>query len=370
MELFIALLTGFFFWLLVFHWYRRASARGREQAGALLFRATSAIPAMRRHRWALVLSIYMFLMLLIDIGNIIGSVAEHPEQQLLPWESFFDVAVRFLAVLLFTVPLGRTDIALEVREEGVFHGASGKNRWLGRLKFTGWNEIGRCKWVSTLSAVQVAPSLGILKIAEDVIAPAERAAVTSALGRFVPVDGGDGALLAQPKEPRNVSESTLSNRRYARLPFQFDLQSLLILTVAVACATSRYAIRYQHLKPGWDAIAKLEAFQPEIMYFGYSICGINFWNCTVKPTDDDLALLEPFVELEILHLSGTAITDAGLKYLKGMKKLQWIFLKNTRVTAEGIADLKQALPRAEIWSADAAPTAPAAPPARKATKKK
>jgi hypothetical protein len=355
MELLTALLTGFFFWLLVFHWYRRTSARRREEAGKLLFRATTAIPAWRRHRWALVLCVCMLLMLLIDIGNIMQHAAEDPGEQLLPLMSFIDVVVRFWAVLLFAVPLGRTDIALEVREEGVLHSMTGKNRWLGRMKFTTWCQIEECKWAATLTALAARPVLGILRIAEDVIGPQGMGAVTAALGQFVPVYDCDGTLLVKPESPSVAKIRLPSDRRFARLPFQFDLQSLLILTVAVACAAGRYAIHYQHLTPAREALATLDTFKPSVDYFGYGISHLDFWDCTVKPTDDDLAILEPFVELRMLHLSGPAITDAGLKHLKGLKKLRWVFLKDTRVTPEGIADLKRSLPRAEICSADAVP---------------
>jgi hypothetical protein len=364
MELFTALLTGFFFWLLVFHWYRRASARQREQTGALLFQAKSAIPAWRRHRWALVLSVYMLLMLLIDIGNILQHGAEHPGQQLHPLGSFIDVAVRFWALLLFAVPLGRTDIALELRDEGVLHSMVGKNRWLGRMKFTTWCQIEECKWAATLTALEARPVLGILRIAEDIIGPQGKRGVTAAMGQFVPVYDCDGTLLAKPETPRVAAIRLPSDRRFGRLWFQFDLQSLLILTVAVACAAGRYGIHYQHLTPAREALATLDTFKPDVNYFGYSIWGLDFWDCAVKPTDDDLALLEPFVELRMLHISGPAITDAGLKHLKGLKNLRWVFLKDTRVTAKGIADLKRALPCVEISSGDAVQSDSAASPVR------
>jgi hypothetical protein len=36
MELFCALLTGFFLWLFLFHWHRTSLARAHEMAGAFL----------------------------------------------------------------------------------------------------------------------------------------------------------------------------------------------------------------------------------------------------------------------------------------------------------------------------------------------
>jgi hypothetical protein len=41
-ELFCALLTGFFLWLFLFHWHYAALARAREMAGGLLIDVVAA----------------------------------------------------------------------------------------------------------------------------------------------------------------------------------------------------------------------------------------------------------------------------------------------------------------------------------------
>jgi hypothetical protein len=338
MELFSALLAGFFSWLLVFHWYRRTSARRRERAGALLFRADNAIPPLKRHRSSLIACAYMLLCLLGTVSNVL--ISRQATRSDLP----FQIAAQFTVALLFAVPLGRTDIALEVREQGVLHSMSGKSRWLGRLNFTAWGEIRDCKWTPTVTAFQARPFLGILRLAEDVIGPQQRAAATAALGRFVPVYDRHGVLLAKPDERTETELPLWRKQTYDPAPFQFDLQSLLILTVAVACAASCCGIHYRRFKPQWDAIARLESLGARIRYFDGRVWEVDLSTCTKKPTDDDLALLEPLAELEDIDLSDAPVTDAGLRHLRGLKKLRSVVVTNTRITSQGIKELNLALP--------------------------
>jgi hypothetical protein len=46
------------------------------------------------------------------------------------------------------------------------------------------------------------------------------------------------------------------------------------------------------------------------------------------------------------------VTDAGLKHLKGLKGLQRLFLDQTKVTNDGIRDLKAALPDLDVIKTD------------------
>src|SRR5207249_1913533 len=46
-------------------------------------------------------------------------------------------------------------------------------------------------------------------------------------------------------------------------------------------------------------------------------------------------------EVVSLDLSGTPVTDAGLKELKNLTKLEWLSLAGTRVTSAGLKELKE-----------------------------
>jgi hypothetical protein len=43
-------------------------------------------------------------------------------------------------------------------------------------------------------------------------------------------------------------------------------------------------------------------------------------------------------------LGETRVTDAGLEHLKGLIGLEFLHLRNTNVTQEGVEELKKALP--------------------------
>jgi Leucine-rich repeat (LRR) protein len=64
-------------------------------------------------------------------------------------------------------------------------------------------------------------------------------------------------------------------------------------------------------------------------------------------TDDSLAVLAQLPNLEVLNLRGTAITDDGLKHLRGHRRLRSLLLGSTNVTDHG-AILLLSLPALEI----------------------
>jgi hypothetical protein len=49
-----------------------------------------------------------------------------------------------------------------------------------------------------------------------------------------------------------------------------------------------------------------------------------------------------------LSLSGTSITDEGLRALSGMQPLTTLSLKDTKVTDAGVRELTKALPKLKI----------------------
>jgi hypothetical protein len=56
----------------------------------------------------------------------------------------------------------------------------------------------------------------------------------------------------------------------------------------------------------------------------------------------------PNVVSEVKTIDRTLVTDGGLPHLKGLTKLRVLDLTRTQVSDKGVADLKQALPDAEI----------------------
>jgi hypothetical protein len=50
----------------------------------------------------------------------------------------------------------------------------------------------------------------------------------------------------------------------------------------------------------------------------------------------------------VLDLSGTAITDEGLNHLEPLRNLRHLYLLNTKVTEEGVRQLREKLPKTVI----------------------
>jgi len=53
-------------------------------------------------------------------------------------------------------------------------------------------------------------------------------------------------------------------------------------------------------------------------------------------------------QLKLLGLSGTKITDAGLKEVAKMRRLEELYLITNQITKAGVAKLKKALPNCAI----------------------
>jgi hypothetical protein len=68
-----------------------------------------------------------------------------------------------------------------------------------------------------------------------------------------------------------------------------------------------------------------------------------------KVTDAGLSALTPLKNLRVLYLDRAEVTDAGLRVLAGLSQLQEVGLPNANaVTAQGLGELRQVLPGAQI----------------------
>lgn len=329
MELFTASLTGFFLWLLTFHWMIAARGRAREVAGTLVLEVRNGAP-VRAERWmCLVVGVILFAM------SVAFSHVVRFESLAGLGVVYCMVAVIVCMVLWTACALCRRDISLEVRECGLL---------LAGIWFVAWADVLDCRWLRT-GKLRIRSRRRTRKRA---LALDQTDELTAALGRFVPVYDAKGALLAKPGEDQQTAEDA-PRRSSHRYLLQFDLRSLLLMTVLVACAASCFGIGYRQLKPRWDAAARLRALGPKLSLIGTGEWAVDFSGCRIKPTDDDLVHLGQVEGLRILDLSGAPITNAGLAHLMKVKRLNAVFLDDTQVTAEGAAELSRALPEAVIF---------------------
>jgi hypothetical protein len=346
MELFCALLTGFFLWLFSFHWERSSLARAREAAGALLIEGPAMydwVRTTRGRRWPYFVALVLFL-------------------YLLDWLSLpsADVLAACLTGCLLTivVPPFCNNAPLELREHGVIH----RRRRRGSLVFTSWDEIAGCKWCDKMPEDYVPARRLLLQC--GALSAEEVEAITAVAGRFVPVYGVGGKLIAGEEAGERTADAILPKCESRGLRFQFNLQSLMLLMVVVSCAASCYGIHYRSLQAQREAIAQLGVFLSNVDYNrSGDVRLVDFKACKVKPGDSDLVHLEGLRGLEHLNLDGSPITDAGLKHLYPIKTLTMVSLLNTQVTQQGVDDLKRELPNAFILPSPPLRTPVAGPPA-------
>jgi hypothetical protein len=351
MEMFCALLAGFFFWLLTFHWMSAARAQAREVAGPLLLEVRGVWP--RKLVWGGIASaalgltmIPIFVFLVNDDGSGMAFIV------------YFVAAENVCVCLSVASSLHWQRIGFEVREHGLV---------VGRMWFLAWSDVVECKWSPAKYPLWSKKSLRIQmrsKVLNSFVAPEQAESLTGVLGRFVPVYDTDGALLIKPPADERPAGSRPPERTSHRYLLQFDLKFMFLLTVVVACAASCYGVRYRRLKPRWDAVARLEALGSKVNWIGGSVWDVDFTGCKNGPTDDDLACLELLDGMNRIDLSGRPVSDAGLAHLGRVKSLRWINLKGTKVTAGGVAELRRALPAAyiEVTPAPAVSPVPPSPP--------
>jgi hypothetical protein len=73
---------------------------------------------------------------------------------------------------------------------------------------------------------------------------------------------------------------------------------------------------------------------------------LSLWSTQV--TDGGLEQINGLSNLRVLWVSDTKITDAGLEHIKGLTSLRTVYLHKTQVTSEGVKKLREALPECEI----------------------
>lgn len=77
----------------------------------------------------------------------------------------------------------------------------------------------------------------------------------------------------------------------------------------------------------------------------------TFWAGGTKVTDAGIARLRGRAQLRVVRVSDTELSDAGLAHLKECPALDYLFIRNTKVTRDGVEDFARAKPKCKIeWS--------------------
>ena len=161
----------------------------------------------------------------------------------------------------------------------------------------------------------------------------------------------------QPPKPK---------RRWLR----FSLMTLLVVVMVACLGFAVIGWRMQRARENRETLASVTEAVAEIEKLGGEVSGEYLMNrpqfwwesqlddpgpvspvgiTFTKMTDARLEHLKGLENLRWwLYLNGTNVTDAGLEHLTGLSNLEALDLTGTRVTAEGVKKLQQALPNCKI----------------------
>ena len=97
----------------------------------------------------------------------------------------------------------------------------------------------------------------------------------------------------------------------------------------------------------WAVRQKLNKPEGELIEADWeNLSYLDFRNTQI--TDASLKDVAKLKKLEMLGLDNTQITDAGLKEVAKLQKLEVLYLNNTQITKTGVAELRKAVPNCEI----------------------
>jgi hypothetical protein len=356
MELLCTILTGVFLWLLIVSHVTSARERVRQEAGPLLLgvkyprkTVVKSVVAgiLTGLLWGLVICFICFLRMSISgfTYSVNGSV-------------FYNVVLQtyilliFISAFFFVVRC----YSLEIRELGLFFpqkAFSGKSFGRQAKYFIPWGDIKYCRWNPSEEKLRISDGNNVI---ERMVAAKHGAALTKLLGQFVRVLDPTGDVLAAPsQEESNVASlyNRPKKRATFRFRFQFDLRTLLLLTLVVASGFSWYGIRYRRSIEIEQEISKLKEKYGSLIYShnGTDVTVLDFSTCRKKPTDDDLADLKQFSQLQTLRLINIPISDAGLVHLRSLKQLQALLLLGTgnRITDAGLANIESLTQMTQLY---------------------
>ena len=166
--------------------------------------------------------------------------------------------------------------------------------------FTAWSRVKYGRWSSVSGRLQFQLRFGR---AEFDVSEGKKEATLAVLRSLVEIRDDAGCIVNpefHAEESAGESDTKIATRR-----FQFNLQTLLLLTLVVSAAMGWYAIRYRRDSAQQAALARLDPFKPQIVVFvSTPTLWLDFSMSSVKPGDRDLPLLSDLARLDNLNLSG------------------------------------------------------------------
>jgi len=122
-----------------------------------------------------------------------------------------------------------------------------------------------------------------------------------------------------------------------------DWLRTLLRIETVTCVGFDHKVKWEYLQP-FNELQQLHLENSQINDAGLGhIEGLGqleeLYLCGTPVTDAGLEHLNRLSQLKILWLNGTKVDDAGLKHLKGLNRLESLFLDGTNITDAGLEHL-------------------------------
>ena len=136
-----------------------------------------------------------------------------------------------------------------------------------------------------------------------------------------------------------------------RLRFKFSVRSLLLAVVIVAGFCSMVALTIHWANRHLTAVAAIKRLGGKVEFCSKDGANrVDFRHAQFS--DADLELVKGVSRLEEIWLSGTQVTDAGLERIKGLTDLRCLHLDGTQITDAGLQHLEGLSQTRIAWSVE------------------
>jgi len=162
------------------------------------------------------------------------------------------------------------------------------------------------------------------------------------------------------------SKEPKPKRRWKRfLVPRYSLRTLLILVTVIAVFLGYLGSRMHEVREQQRVVAWVKEQGGRVIYFqlckewdsphgptwiriiagdGWDASGVRIDLRGTSVTDDDLAILRDIEKLTVLDISGTKVSDKGLKCIALCPDLRLVLFENSDITRNGFSKLRESRP--------------------------
>jgi hypothetical protein len=218
----------------------------------------------------------------------------------------------------------------------------------------GWAALGSIGGASALlGSSAVFPSLSPVPYADSVVPIIDMMIIGGVYGlvSFIIVECAVGTvkLVGLACGMRNASRPAVTAEPKP-VKFQFTIRTLLVGAVLVSLPLSWLSFMRARIQQQQELLVPIKQLNPIPKWGAGYVTVLHFPDFSYfSPDDDALPHIARFTKLRSLSLRGRpGVTDAGLVHISKLKDLGYLSIKGTRISPEGVEELKRALPDCNI----------------------